>query len=776
MRIQPFLTAVILALRRLRRAPAFLLAVTLTLGLVLGTATAIVAVADDVLRRPLPFPGAANIVVLGDAGRGTARIPGAAIAGLSERQTFAAVAYYFGGQVGVQLSGRAAFAGTYWVPSDFFRVFPVKPAAGRLPAEGARREAIVGYGFAGREFGTSDAAIGRTLAVDGDEFLIVGVSPEGFAYPREADLWVSAPRAPASSTRLYAAVARLEDGTSLGQARAAVARAMQSSLAEASLRISVTGLREYLVGDARPVLTLWVAAGLVALLLALVNVAGLSVIRGVGLAGEFEIRRALGATRSSLLAQVAGEGAVVGTLTAVVAMGAHVLTHAWLVASVPPTIARFAAGQPGSLPLALVAAGGIVAAAVVTFALVGHAWRPGGQAGSPRIVPGLYRWLLPLQLSLAFALVAASALLGRSLVTLRAVDLGYDQRDRLVMYVHVPARTQAELGAATRFATALPERLRLRPDVVDAAAVMGLPGGRYSLPGRYVVGQARADAETAVDTNLTLAGPGYFRTMGIPVRHGRDFTELDRRAAPRVGIISESIARQAFGERDPLGHSLTTSLEPVPVTIVGVVSDVRRGSPAMPVDRIVYLPLAQYPSLANEVQVVIQARGPAGPMAKEIGDMFEREAPAVATSFTSVDALVAGMVEPARFRTLLLAGLAAVATGLSGIGIFVVVAFASVARRREVGIRLALGARRQQIVALILRSTLRSTAVGLTGGILIMAVASPWLSHLLFGVTAFDLPALGGAAASLTVVALAAALLPSWRVSRLDPARVLLDA
>jgi putative ABC transport system permease protein len=344
------------------------------------------------------------------------------------------------------------------------------------------------------------------------------------------------------------------------------------------------------------------------------------------------------------------------------------------------------------------------------------------------------------------------------------------------MYAHAPAASDDDYVRVARELNEVLPELAAVPGVRAAGAVMGLPTGQYSSFGGYAVEGKHtfAPGQPLPAAGFRLTSPGYFETMGIRVRQGRDFRMADAHGAPRVAIISQALARETFPGENPIGRRIQCGLDSLePMTIVGVVGDVRHESPAAAPGPQLYMPLMQHPSRANEVQYVLRTAADPLTVAGTAREIMRRRFPDAATRVTTMEAMVAGSVATPRFRTVLVGAFALVALLLAMAGVFAVMHYVTAQRAAEFAVRTALGARPADVLRLVLGTALALGCAGLVTGVAVSAALSGLLRSLLFGLAPVDpatYAAVGGIVLGVTGVA---AALPAWRASRVDPASVL---
>lgn len=384
------------------------------------------------------------------------------------------------------------------------------------------------------------------------------------------------------------------------------------------------------------------------------------------------------------------------------------------------------------------------------------------------------------QIALCCTLCVGAALLARTLVALIDTPLGFRTDGILVMYADAPAfELDQYLRAIRTFETGLDE-IRAIPGVQSAAAVMGLPTGQYGSNGSYLVEGVHIQAgQDPFEMNwpsglpeavFAVASPKYFQTVGIRLLAGRDFNDRDQYDAPFTAVVSESLARQSFGSTDPIGHRIYCGLDsPKPMTIVGVVSDVRQDSPASQWEPEIYMPFQQHPYHANELQIAVRTNGDPVRLAPEVRRRMQRLAPFMATRFTTFRQMVEDSMSAPRFRAALALAFAILAMTLALTGVYAVMTYYVGERRAEMAVRIALGATPGSIVALVSGRALVLALAGLFIGISSAVALSQVAETLLYGVRPLDFAAYGIGAVVVLLVVTAAGAIPAWRASRVDP-------
>lgn len=783
------------AIRNLRRSPGFSAVSILTLALGIGATAVVLALVQSVLLAPLPYRDADRIVAVNtrwlSEGRNHNRVTGPDFVDLrSQASDFEEIAYYGGGEMGVQLADHAAFTGVQIVTAAFPRVFGVTPIAGRLFAgEEAPHSAVVNANFARENFGSSENALGKPLRMEGQAYEIVGVLPPGFSYPQGAQVWVGAPEQPESMERTafnYRAVAKLKAGVPAGRVQSqleTIGQRLQAAYPEANKDKGFVAvpLREQLVGKSRPMFLLLLGAVGLILLIACVNVAHLQLARATTRMKDVALRSVLGASRWRVVRQALLESLVLATAGGAMGMVlAGPLLRAFLRLA-PADLPRLNEVHVNATSIALIA---LVCLCTTLLSGFAPAWQilrlnvneslkqDTARGLTGRGVARLRSGLVVAEIALTFMLAAGAGLLVRTMMKLSAADPGYSSDRMLVMAAHAPAKSLEENLQRTREFETLFAQLRAVPGVQNVAGVMGLPSGEYGSNGHYQINGQTLPAASSdqPQANFSLSSPQYFAALQIPLLRGRDFSAGDQYQSSFVAIVSQALARQSFGHQDPIGRQIRCGLDSDKwMTIVGVVGDVRQDSPASTPGPTLYMPLTQHPWHANEIHVVLHTQLPPLTLMETARKAVQDVDPQIAIKFTTMDAMVAESVATPRFRTWLVGGFAAVGVLLAMLGIYGVMAYTVAQRTFEVGVRMTFGAKRGDILGMVLGRAMRLTLAGIAVGLALTFGAAKLMASMLFGVPAEDPVSFGIAIVLLAMVALAAAYIPARRAATIDP-------
>ncbi len=799
------------ALRQLRRNPGFTAVAVLSLGLGVGANTAIFSLVKSMLIAPLPYPEGDRLVMLWedvprwDIPRNTPA-PANFLDWRAQNRVFEGMAAFMGGIFGdVALTGAGDPEQIHGaqVSANFFRVLRVRPALGsdfqeNDDASGAP-VAIISDSLWRRHFGGSRDAMGHGITLNGTGYTIVGVMPPSFAFPTSGtDVWMplamNTPRMRSRGAHFLQVVARLKKGLTLEQASVemnGIARRLEIDYPETNTGIGATvvSLREQLNGDLGPILLLLATAVGLVLMLVCANIANLLLARALAREREMAMRAALGASRGAILRQLLTESSVLAIAGGIAGLVIGYLGLAALFQIVPPEL-MIGKVDPtphhltGSVDLGVAAfAFGISIATGILFGLApGLSIRRANldeilRAGSRSVTGGgaarLRSVLVVGETALAFALLVAAGLTLRSFVALATVKPGFDSSRVLTMSLNlVPSRYPTSEKRAPAIRDLL-RRVKEVPGVESAGIINLLPlTFRGGSSGFYVEGTPPPAQGQAPSANNRVVSPDYFTTLRIPLRVGRYLGDHDVAGAPRVAVINEIMAKRYFPGGNALGKrfKLGTPDANTPWwTVVGVVGDVHQyaldiepnpemyfhyeqGSFTPPRDLVIRTtrdPLV----LAKAVQLAVRAVDPDAPTYR----------------VRLMDDVVSETIVLPRLEALLFGGFGCLSVILASIGIYGVISYAVSRRSREIGIRMALGADRGEILWKVLRSALGLAGLGLTIGISAFLVGARLLSPLLYQTKANDAATLLSAAAFLIVIAIVAAAVPAFRASRLDP-------
>jgi putative ABC transport system permease protein len=793
------------ALRQLRRNPGFTVVAALTLALGIGSNLAMFTVVNAVLLRPLPYPDPERLVMVAsfDTRKPVSTAVGPFvdpdIAQLRDQnRSFEAVAAFHGSQPTLTGQGEPALLSGMHVTEGFFRVFGVAPALGRtfLPEDYEQSPAqvvVVSEELWRGRFAADPGIVGQTIHLDGEPFTVVGVMPDSFRFPGATQIWSPSQLGVARNNAFRQVVARRKADVSIGQAQAeldtfAATFAAQSGGPDSHMGLRAVGLQDHIVGQVRSALWLFLGAVGFVLLIACANVAHLALARSEQRQREMTVRAALGAGRWRLARQLLIESGVLTLLGGSLAFLFALWGSGLLVAMIPPNkIPRLAEIAVDwrvfcfGLLLSLFAA--------LLFGLA-PAWRAAHSDLAPFLKESVrttgsrgarrFRGLLIVgETAMAVVLLTGAALLLRSFGRLLDVNPGFRPENVLSMSVSLPQPIYQTPRQMTAFYESVLERLSAQPGVAAAGLVNWRPLGQMLLSGS-VSTQPRAAGREEIYASKILVSPGYFGAMGIPLRRGRDFTAADREDSAPVVIISESLARLLWKQEDPVGRRLDADLPGVTpwVTVAAVVGDINQSSLAEDPPPALYLPYRQVDSVYFLPLMSFVVRTQSDPMA--MAEILRQSVTAADPNIpvyeiSTMEQVVWESVAEPRFQTLLIGLFSALALTLAAIGIYGVISYSVATHVREIGVRLALGARTQDVTAMFVRRGLGLTLAGLAVGAAGALALTRLISKMLFAVTPTDPFAFAAAFFVLVAAALAASYVPARRAAAVDPAVALRD-
>lgn len=789
------------ALRLLGRDWGFSAAAILTLALGIGATTAIFTVVNAVLLRPLPYADAGSLVMIRTEGLTGAHEPVLAADEILDLKRFATAFTHVEGIVsvngnvgspsGAEPMERVAAAST---TTGFLAMLGVRPVLGRLPEYGIGRgpdhavTVLVSYELWQRRYGGDPTIVGRIIEVNNMRAAVGGVLPRGFRVfvgpdaniPARMDIWFSGTVDAGRGDRAFTTIARLRPGTTLAAARAELdalgarlSEEYRSAYAATPLRMHVEPLQGDTARSARPALLALMGAVMFVLLIACANLANLLLARTASRTRELAVRAAVGAGRGRLARQLITEGLVIGTLGGAAGLLIAPWTETLLLWLRPASLPAFE-----SLPLD---------GRVLTFALISTmtcsllfsvvpAWRgtrvdlQGTLKAGSRSVAGstgtLRHVLVIAEVALSIVLLLGAGLMLRTVAALRGVPMGFEPARVLTLQSTMQPRAFREYEKKWQFYRTAMDRIRALPGVQSVSAARPLPLEDLDMTERIAAG----DAELVADVTTTL--PDYFETMTIPMTAGRDFTADDMTHSRPVAVVDEAFARAAWPGRHPIGQTLRVrrgAKDASPLTVVGVVRHVRAESLRHEGKPQVYLP---YHALALfDMAVVIKTTGdplalapPARQAIESLGGLRPVH------GIRPMEGYVADAMAESRFALVLLGLFAALALILSVIGLYGVVSYSTAQRTREMGVRVALGAARRDILRLVLGESVRWTAAGIVVGLTASVVLTRYLAALLYEVQPIDPLTMACVAAVLTAAASLACYVPARRAAGVEPA------
>ena len=796
-RTRSLATELRLTLRSLRRSPLFLGTVVLTLGAGLGVNGAIFALLRTVVLEPLPYPESERLVVLAP----NTWVPAAVLRGLDgEGRGLEALSGYYPHRFTVTGGERPEEMEGAMVTADFLPLLGAEMALGRgfTGQDDPAREAVLSHGAWQRRFGGRRDVLGQEIRLDGAPHVIVGVTAEGFRQltPRADDpeVWTHRPLdrlgedvLPEGSPPWAIPLARLSaDGgpaaaeAALSDAAARYVRGAPEVTPGPRWDLRWTPLRDDLVGDVRTPLLVLQWAVLLVLVLACVNVANLLLVRLQSRRGEMAVRTALGASRGRIVRQLLVESMVLAGLGGLLALALTVwgleavrsLAPADLPRlgelSVGPSVVLSIAGATVAVGLLLGVVPGLLSAGLPSHRTLKEGSRT--SSGSRR-TRRLNQALVVGEITLTLILVVSAGLLSRSFMHLAAQDPGFRSEDVLAVRMSAPEHRYGTVPLLERYQTELLQALRGVPGVQAAGLANNLPSSRISAIRSYVI-----EGETEPrEAQYGVVSPGYFEALHVPIVRGRAFRADDTRESPKVAIVDQAMAREAWPDESPLGKRFRLTDSEEWRTVVGVSADIRGGGLARASEPGFHIPHRQRPDTPVELAVgkdmVVLARVAEGagliPSALREA-VWSVDAGQPVPEIVPLQAVLDASTRPQRFRATLLAIFAALALLLAVAGVYGVVANLLEERTREFGIRRALGATRADVMRSVMGWGLRLTALGVLLGLAGVLWAGRLLSSLLFGVGAADPPTLVLGVVTVAAVAMLASLIPAWRATRIE--------
>jgi putative ABC transport system permease protein len=786
------------AVRQLRKSPGFALVAILTLALAIGANTAIFSVVSAVLLRPLPYPHADRLTVIWGARAGEKQI----LVSIPDVKEWRARNHSFE-DIGIVRSQSVNLTGSEapdrllgsFVTAATLRLLGARTSSGRLfteeeTTEGSGQQvAVLSHATWKTRFGSDPRVLGRTLNLNGRPHVVVGVTtPEFQDLFGPQDVWLPITSAPNADwfTRENPsvwAIGRLKPGVTLDQAQrdlSAISRRLAEEYAatNAGYDASVFSIRDNIVGTIRPALLTVLGFVGVVLLIACANVANLQLARAASRRTEISLRAALGAGRARLVRQLLTESLVLSILGGAAGLGLAYWMIRGLLAAVPEGLPVF--GEVGLDRGVLLFSAVITIATGLLFGAVPalHAARAdlndslrsrtgdgsGGGRGDVR------NTFVAVQLALCIVLLVGAGLLTRSLVALQRIDPGFDPEHLLTAEFRLPATKYRTPESVDQFMTQALAAIRAVPSIRSAALLNSVPlSGNWASTGYLPDGQADPGPGRQPTARVNGVTDGFFRTMVIPLLEGREFAATDRADSPPVAIVNRELARQAWPKQSALGKRIKIFGPPdVWATVVGVVGNVKQFTLGEPPGAQFYQPKSQFSGIFASVA----ARTAGDPMA--LGDAMraaiwsvDRDQPV--WKIRSMRSLVDRDLAPQKFIMLLTGSFALLALVLAAVGVYGVMSYAVAQRTREIGIRMALGAARRQVLAMVLGRGARIIAAAAVLGLLLSTGAARLIRSQLFGVDANDLLTFVTVPMGLAAVALLACYLPARRAAGVDP-------
>ena len=791
------------AVRTLVRAPVFTVVALLTLSLGLGATVAVFTVVNGVLLRPLPYEEPERLVFIrgGETGRGAITFPD--YADLRESSpAFEDLVVWQGWSViredGEGIPTRRSAASVSW---RYFRLLGVQPSAGRFFTEddgvpGHPPVVVLSHGAWQREFGGRADAIGQAYAADDGVYTIVGVAPAGFIDPIAYSTWGNEPEVWRADPPVFSreaadrgwigfwAMGRLRGDATLARAQATVDAVIESAYAgfDPIPHARVVTVLDDVVADVRRTLLVLQGSVALVLLIACVNVANLQLSRAAVRGREVAVRRALGASRARLLAQLLTESVLLSIVAGAAGIAIAIAGARALVAQAGADLPRaWEVFVDWRVALAAFAIAGVTA---ILFGLAPALQLTGGGAatrlregGRGQVASGgrMRTLLVVAETALAVLLLVGAGLLLRTFWSLQRLDTGFDPASAVAVRIGLPEVSFPSAAEQHQALLRVVDELAATPGIAGAGAITDLPmSGAVNSTTVYRDDRPQPEPGQTPFTLVRGIVPGYFEAMRIPLVRGRTIDATDRAATTPVALVNERFVAVNFPGEDPIGRSVT--VRGVSREIVGIVRDVKEFTLTGGPDAALYEPFAQVnqPWMRANAWVVARADADGAPLA----DIARRAIRAAhgripIAAVRTLDDIVAADIAAPRFRAVLIALFGAVALLLAGVGVAGVMAVTVAQRSREIGVRLAVGATSADILRMIAAESARLTAAGLALGLLGAAAASRLLVGFLFGVPPLDPTVFVAVAAALALVALGASIVPALRAASIDPSTTL---
>ena len=779
------------SLRSLRRDPVFTALALLTLAVGIGATTAIFTVVNAVLLRPLPYPEPDRLVALWQvtsvSDRASVSVPNIRD-WQTDTRSFAAMATIRGGTTTVLGGQEPTRAQVYQVSGDFFRVLGARPALGRvfLPDDsrvGSAPVAVVSASFWRRVLGETPLGT-RRIELSGRVFDVIGVMPDDATFPDRAEVWVSRELTDGGEARdglNDAVIARLAPNVTVERAQqdlSAVAARLRREYPNdnPATDARVVDLHRDLVGRVRDYLNILLGAVVFVLLVAAVNLASASLARGTARGREMAIRLALGSGRARLVRQLLTESTMLAIAGGIAGIGMAAWLVRVLVGLAPSSIPR-----PAQIGLDANVLGFAIGISIATGLLIGLApalfssdVSPATTLGGGRGMVGdarnaLRRVLIGAEVALALVLLAGAGLLLRSFATLVSEPAGFDTRGVLVADLALPSSRYADGTSRRLFYDGLLARVQGLPGV-QAAAATSTPPLSWGPNGAIRAEDRPGDEGQA---HYRVVSGDYFRAVGIALASGRSFLASDDSVAPHAAVVNETFARQMWPNGDAIGKRVRfrgmDAHNDTWLTVIGIARDAKQIALDAPPVPEVYVSYRQRPGRAGAMSVIVRSSTPAQMLATAVRGAVREQGSDVPVTIATMEQRVTRSVADRRFVMLVLTAFGAVALMLAAVGIYGVLSYSVARRTKEIGVRVALGARGSTVLGMIVGDSMRPVAWGIVVGLGGTIALSRLLRGLVYGVGVTDPMTIGVATVVLVVVALLASWVPAARASRVDP-------
>ncbi|HZI61649.1 MAG TPA: ABC transporter permease [Pyrinomonadaceae bacterium] len=793
------------AIRTLLRQPVFTVVAVITLALGIGANTAIFSLVNAVLLRALPFQTPEQLVSVGKV-PGQGGMPGLAgfqyLAWKEKSNSFDGIAAYTDNNFNLIGNGEPERISCAQVTASLFPTLGVQPIVGRtfLPEEdrrGNNQVAVVSEGFWQRRYGREASLVGSTIQLDDKNYTVVGIMPSSFRFPGDFEIWLPLALDPVQETQgdffsLVEVVGRLKPGVMVQQAQSELNLISQQASTQLKdpvqpANLEVHALHQQLVVGVRLTLfVLWGAVGLV-MLLASVNVANLMLARTVGRQREMAVRAAVGARRWQLMRQLLGESIILGIIGGALGL----LLAFWFtsaIASIVPEGFASSIHDLKAIALDWRVFGFTLGLSLLTGVIFGIV--PALTGSRPDLLRVLREsasrnlmsfglrsmrgWLVVTEIALALILLLGAGLLVRSFRELNAVDLGFNRENVLTARISLPRSVYRTPAQTTAFNQQLLDRIKVLPGVESAGTINHTPlTGFGVIAFTEIEGQPAPDRERDPALGVGAVTLDYFRTLQIPLISGRGYDERDRGEAPKVAIVNQAFAQRYFPGGDVLGKRVGFGCEQgLCTTIVGVVGNVKQESITADVAPEIYVPFSQMPM--NGMTVFVRSKGDPADLARALrSEVFAIDKNQPVYDVKTLEHRVVQTIAASRSLMLLFSGFAVLALVLASVGIYGIVSYAVSQRTREIGIRMALGARGVDVLRMVLKNGMTLVVAGVAIGVAGALALTRFLTTMLFGVTPTDTATFVVVSLTLATVAVIACLVPARRATKVDPLEAL---
>jgi len=792
--------------RMLLKHPGFTLIAVITLALGIGANTAIFSVVNAVLLRPLPYEAPERLVMVWNTfqQRGWNRTdpsPLNFVRYQEQNHVFTQMAAFRGWNLTLTGGDEPEQVSCARVSANFFSVLGISPILGRPfgPEEAhpeRRTVALLGYGLWERRFGSDPHIVGRILKLDGVSYTIIGVLPPDFQFPKQTELWTPVDFDPRRTSEALGGelkvIARLKPGVSIRQAQAemsALARSLEQQFPETNSGwgVRLVSLTEELVGPIQSALLIFSGVVGFVLLISCANVANLLLAKASVRQKEMSIRMALGAGRCRLVRQLLTESLLLAILGGALGMLLAFWAIPTMVTGLPSDIIQYVPGLKG-IGIDVRGLGFTVCVSLLTGMIFGLA--PAWQSSKPNLNESLkdggqrstegrgrhyFQNLFVIsEVALALVLLIGAGLMMKSFLRLIKVNPGFNPENVLTAQIALPRSKYTAPDRQSAFFQQLLQRFEHLPGVLSAGAINSLPLGGSGMNSNFSIqGQSISTPGEQPNAGYRLISPNYFRAMGIRLLKGRSFTVQDAQGAPQVAIINETLARRFWPNEDPINKQIKFGVSPTMAipwrSIIGVVEDVKHWEITTNPEPEIYVPHLQGPPTSSMFLVMRTASPPTSVIGAMKSEVWAADKDQPIGSIRAMEQILSDSIARERLFMLVLGIFSTVAFVLAAIGVYGVINYLVTQRTHEIGVRLALGAQRRDVLKLIIRQGMAPALIGVSLGIAGSFALTRVLSQLLYGVSATDPETFTGISLLIIGVALLASYIPARRASKIDP-------